>query len=367
MRKNLLIVALCSIATNLFAYDFEANGIYYNIKSSKDFTAEVTENEDIAYEGDVVIPDEVTFNGKVLKVVSVGARAFFNSKKLTSVSFGKNIDTIENKAFYECINLKDISLPHELKVLGSDVFARCNSMTSVVIPNSLTKIGSSVFANCENLSDVQFEEGLKYIGEYMFTGCNSLTKVVIPNTVEGIDNYAFQSCEKLENLIIEDGDTELKIGGFQPWYCTNVTNLYLGRNIGVLPGFYMPSFWVMTTPVQYTIGEKVTDLSWLQCQKLETIVLKGVTPPSCNSFSEGQYAKINVCIPEGTKDTYMQAEPWKIFWNLTEGTPSGIDHVAIDNDKMESIYSSNGCKVSKMMPGINIVKMKSGKVYKIRK
>lgn len=258
-------------------------------------------------------------------------------------------------------------MPHELKVLGSDVFARCNSITSVVIPNSLTKIGSSVFANCENLSDVQFEEGLKYIGEYMFTGCNSLTKVVIPNTVEGIDNYAFQSCEKLENLIIEDGDTELKIGGFQPWCYTNVTNLYLGRNIGVLPGFYMPSFWVMTTPVQYTIGEKVTDLSWLQCQKLETIVLKGATPPSCNSFSEGQYAKINVYIPEGTKDAYMQAEPWKNFWNLTEGTPSAIDHVAIDNDKMESIYSSNGCKVGKMMPGINIVKMKSGKVYKIRK
>ena len=99
MRKNLLIVALCSIATNLFAYDFEANGIYYNIKSSKDFTAEVTENEDIAYEGDVVIPDEVTFNGKVLKVVSVGARAFFNSKKLTSVSFGKNIDKFERHIF----------------------------------------------------------------------------------------------------------------------------------------------------------------------------------------------------------------------------------------------------------------------------
>ena len=100
MRKNLLIVALCSIATNLFAYDFEANGIYYNIKSSKDFTAEVTENEDIAYEGDVVIPDEVTFNGKVLKVVSVGARAFFNSKKLTSFSYGKNNDTIQNNSIY---------------------------------------------------------------------------------------------------------------------------------------------------------------------------------------------------------------------------------------------------------------------------
>lgn len=68
MRKNLLIVALCSIATNLFAYDFEANGIYYNIKSSKDFTAEVTENEDIAYEGDVVIPDEVTLKSATYRV-----------------------------------------------------------------------------------------------------------------------------------------------------------------------------------------------------------------------------------------------------------------------------------------------------------
>lgn len=33
MRKNLLIVALCSIATNLFAYDFEANGIYPQIRN----------------------------------------------------------------------------------------------------------------------------------------------------------------------------------------------------------------------------------------------------------------------------------------------------------------------------------------------
>lgn len=42
MKKKLLIIALCSIATHLYAYDFETNGIFYNIKSSKDLTAEVT-------------------------------------------------------------------------------------------------------------------------------------------------------------------------------------------------------------------------------------------------------------------------------------------------------------------------------------
>lgn len=28
MKKKLLIIALCSIATHLFAYDFETNGIF---------------------------------------------------------------------------------------------------------------------------------------------------------------------------------------------------------------------------------------------------------------------------------------------------------------------------------------------------
>lgn len=367
MRKKILIVALCSIATNLFAFDFEANGIYYDIKSSKDFTAEVTKNDEITYEGDVVIPDEVTFNGKVLKVVAVGNGAFFNSKNLTSVSFGKNIEAIGEKAFCNCINLKEFYFPHRIKSLGSNAFYGCNTLTSLIIPKSLTQIGFSAFENCSNLSEIKFEDGLEIIGEKMFKECNSLTKVVIPPSINSIGSYAFTGCENLENLIIEDGDSELLIGGFQPWYDTNVKKLYLGRNIGHLPGYYMQIFWQMKSPLQYTIGEKVTNLFWLACKQVETIVLKGVNPPACNTFSDAQYANINVYIPEGTKDAYMQAEPWKNFWNLIESTPSGISHVSIDNDKIEAVYSSDGRKVDFYVPGINIVKMKSRKVYKIRK
>ena len=367
MKKKLLIIALCSIATHLFAYDFETNGIFYNIKSSKDLTAEVTNSSEVSYEGDIVIPDEVSFNGKTLKVVAIGIKSFLNSEKLTSVTFGKNVESIEDQAFCNCINLKDINIPHNVKTLGSNSFYGCNALTRITIPKSLTKIDYSAFADCANLSEIQFEDGLKIIGENMFEGCNSLTQIVIPNSVESIENNAFRFCEKLETLIIEDGDTELCIGGFQPWSGTNVTDLYLGRNIGHLPGFYMQTFWVMSTPTQYTIGEKVTEMSWLACKNVETIVLKSIVPPACNSFSDSQYAKIKLYIPVGTKEAYMKAEPWKNFWHLTEGTPTGITHTIVDNDKIESIYSTNGCKVEKYVRGVNIVKMKSGKVYKIRK
>ena len=125
MKKKLLIIALCSIATHLFAYDFETNGIFYNIKSSKDLTAEVTNSSEVSYEGDIVIPDEVSFNGKTLKVVAIGIKSFLNSEKLTSVTFGKNVESIEDQAFCNCINLKDINIPDNVKTLGSNSFYGC--------------------------------------------------------------------------------------------------------------------------------------------------------------------------------------------------------------------------------------------------
>ena len=41
-----------------WAYDFQKDGIYYNILSEDDKTAEVTSG-DVAYTGDIVIPSEV--------------------------------------------------------------------------------------------------------------------------------------------------------------------------------------------------------------------------------------------------------------------------------------------------------------------
>ena len=118
----------------------DSSGIFYNIKSSKDLTAEVTNSSEVSYEGDIVIPDEVSFNGKTLKVVAIGIKSFLNSEKLTSVTFGKNVESIEDQAFCNCINLKDINIPHNVKTLGSNSFYGCNALTRITIPKSLTKI-----------------------------------------------------------------------------------------------------------------------------------------------------------------------------------------------------------------------------------
>ena len=100
------LLLLCSVAVN--AYDFEVDGIYYNITSGTNKTVEVTyegtfydySNE---YTGGVVIPNSVTYNGNTYSVTSIGSYAFDGCTGLTSITIPNSVTSIERDAFYYCI------------------------------------------------------------------------------------------------------------------------------------------------------------------------------------------------------------------------------------------------------------------------
>ena len=63
-----IAVLLCSVMAN--AYDFEVDGIYYNILSSTDLTAEVTYGDN-KYTGNVIIPSIVNYKSRDLTIKSL--------------------------------------------------------------------------------------------------------------------------------------------------------------------------------------------------------------------------------------------------------------------------------------------------------
>ena len=73
--RMLMSVAVLLVGVHAFAYDFEVDGIYYNLINKNGTTVEVTGGKS-EYKGDVVIPSTVTYNGVEYTVTKIGNSAF---------------------------------------------------------------------------------------------------------------------------------------------------------------------------------------------------------------------------------------------------------------------------------------------------
>lgn len=82
LRFSILLLAIL-LPTLAMAYDFEVDGIFYNINGNE---ATVTYNGLYDYSGSVTIPATVTYNGTTYPVTSIGKFAFYNCSSLTSVT-----------------------------------------------------------------------------------------------------------------------------------------------------------------------------------------------------------------------------------------------------------------------------------------
>lgn len=120
--RLILFPMLFAVSILANAYDFEVDGIYYNIVSLNDLTCEVTYDvsnqtyKDLrfrggsqysslstsypSYKGNVIIPEKVNYKGRELTVIGIGSFAFLNCSELTSLSLPSTISNIKEIVVY---------------------------------------------------------------------------------------------------------------------------------------------------------------------------------------------------------------------------------------------------------------------------
>ena len=158
-------------------YDFEYDGIYYNITGSN--TVEVTyrTSDYNSYSDAVYIPATVPYNGKTYTVTAIGQNAFKMSKSMFRVVMPNTIRSINAYAFHYCEGLTEVVIPNSVQTIGSNAFWLCLNLKNVVIPNSVQTIGSMAFRNCSELTSVEIGENVTSIGSTCFYYCNKITEV----------------------------------------------------------------------------------------------------------------------------------------------------------------------------------------------
>ena len=182
MKKTVLnfvgffVAVLVSI--NLFAYDFEVDGIYYNINADNTTVSVTCKDKTYnSYSGDVTIPATVTYDGTTYNVTAIGAYAFCDCAGLTSVSIANSVTTIGTSAFQGCSSLTTIEIPHSVTTMENDVFNSCEGLTNVIIGNGITTISQYAFYHCEGLARIEIPHNVTTIEYAAFGYCIALDSI----------------------------------------------------------------------------------------------------------------------------------------------------------------------------------------------
>lgn len=157
----------------------------------------------------VVLPANVT---------TVREGAFRNCVRLQNINL-PNVKILENKSFREtdlekfdlstvegmgygvffnCSNLKDVTLPQSMKIVPPQTFYCCSSLTKIELPEIIKEIGYEAFSRT-SLRELNLHEGLEIIGYEAFEYCK-LQKISIPSSIERIEYSAFYGLDSLKQI-----------------------------------------------------------------------------------------------------------------------------------------------------------------------
>jgi len=350
-QKSLLfmLVMLCMNLTAV-AETVLIDGIYYDLRSSEWFTrydasgnkndqwynnvALVTYNPDTevtnpgsveTYQGDLIIPEKVTYNDTEYSVIAVNSYAFANCRSLTSVQLPSSVFQIYGSAFRYCTSLTSVTMPG-VESLYYEIFAY-SGMTTISLPKSLKYITYDAF-NLSELTSITVDadnelftsvDGVLYdknitkiaafprkktgiykipatisvINQYAFPSDVSLDELIIPATVTKIESCAFSSEPTIKKLTIEDSVDELIIGrgtsyvgsirdefgnvqDIYPMF-PKIAELYWGRNLKYSSTYSSP-FASYNSFKKIIFGSNVTSIpkyTFYSCYSINAVDVKG--------------------------------------------------------------------------------------------
>lgn len=85
-------------------------------------------------------------------------------KKIASVTIPENVKSIENEAFKNFKNLKELTLKNGVENIGEGAFEG-TQISSISIPSSIKEINAKTFKDCWYLKKINFSNGIEKIGK----------------------------------------------------------------------------------------------------------------------------------------------------------------------------------------------------------
>lgn len=223
-------MAMLCISISAFAYDFEVDGIFYDIVNFEDRTVEVVASPN-GYNGCIIIPDSVILNNRYFVVTKINSNSFVGCSSLHEVSINGYISTLPYGIFKDCVNIDKLSLRYgksPLNIVGSHhgglwEISYCNIYEGGLADVPINNIFIDRIIECEDsynggykfnpfikthywtslnvgidkccpVKNVEFGNHIPKIQEALFRGCKNISSLRIGNEIQSIEQNSFDLC-----------------------------------------------------------------------------------------------------------------------------------------------------------------------------
>lgn len=375
--KKLLLLALTLLLPMLAsAFDFQVDGIYYNITSTTEHTVEVSYGSSV-YSGDIVIPEHVTYNGVdflvngIQKGKCIGSYGgytelkfeggAFTSSDISSVVIPSTITEIGDAAFAHCWNLKSISFPSTLtKITGRGAFYGTASLKDVTLPDALTEIGYEAFWG-SGITSLTIGSNIKNGGYNAFKYCSNLEVINIPSVAAWCQisfqygdhmshpfDYAKElriNGEKVTDIVVDSSISEIGTMCFYKYEGLKSIKFETGiKNIGTYAFYNCSGLEELVFPEELnTIGNKafegcnslkkiklsetinyIGNSAFNDCNSIELIESSIMKPMETTAFTNSTYMFTPLYVPKGTSNLYKNTSGWNNFSTIVEKDELGV-------------------------------------------
>ncbi len=142
-----------------------------------------------------------TYNGKPVTRILAGV---FEKSDVQEAVMTDGITVIEEGAFKDCRNLRQVIYSNTLREIGDSAFSGCSSLITAALPKSLEQIGRYAFMRTA-LKQVDLPESILWIGDGAYKECTKLINVHLPEHTAELPGEVFKGCTSLKKIVLPEG------------------------------------------------------------------------------------------------------------------------------------------------------------------
>lgn len=263
--------------------------------------------------------------------VKIEKQAFRNTG-FSSVPDLKNVEELASMVFYDCANLRSLTLPDTLQKMGADAFGNCDNLRSVNVPfigksrdnnkkgfkytfgnsssivrvtlTGIERIDSGTFEGADGLKEIYLQGGVVSIGTKAFKGAKQLSVLTLPSTLESIGAEAFENCYGLEEISLKD--TKVTTIGKEAFRnCQNLYALTLPSTLTEIPdGLARDCAMLEYIEIPESVT-KIGDSAFRDCEQLQydydTLVIPDAVETIGDSAFKNCYGISEIIFGHGLK------------------------------------------------------------------